>query len=256
MDHELTIGAAAEAVGVSVRTLHHWDAIGLLVPSGRTWAGYRLYDDDDIARLHRILVYRELGFPLSRIQEILEEGSPAAHLREQKALLAQRIARLQEMASAVDRMIEGETMSIENQARLFGQDWNEEYQEEAQARWGDTEAWAQSRDRFGRLTESEVTALRADAEEIEEALAHAMRDGVTPGSAEANALVERHRALISVGFDVTHARQVILAGMYVSDHRFTEHYDRREPGLAAWLNEAVRESARANGVDPENPSWD
>ena len=61
---DLTVGEAARLVGVSVRTLHHWDALGLAVPSGRTWSGYRLYSPDDVARLQQVLVYRETGMPL------------------------------------------------------------------------------------------------------------------------------------------------------------------------------------------------
>ncbi len=75
----LTVGRAAALVGVSVKTLHHWDAIGLVCPSERTWAGYRVYSGDDVARIHRVLVYRELGFPLAEIGRILDDPRFAAH---------------------------------------------------------------------------------------------------------------------------------------------------------------------------------
>jgi DNA-binding transcriptional MerR regulator len=251
----LTVGATAESVGVSVRTLHHWDAIGLLVPSGRTWSGYRLYDDGDLTRLHRILVYRELGFSLAQIEQILAQGTAVSHLREQRALLDQRISRLQEMASAVDRMIQGETMSIEKKARLFGDSWKPEYESEAQSRWGDTAEWAESQQRFSSMSEAEIARWRAEGESLEEDLAQATRDGADPASDRAVALVERHRALLSAAYEVSLARQVILADMYVTDPRFTEHYDRLEPGLAAWLREAVRANAQAHGVDLQNVSW-
>ncbi len=251
----LTVGSAARAVGVSIRTLHHWDSIGLLVPSGRSWAGYRLYCDADIARLHRILVYRELGFSLRQIEEILDRGTSLSHLREQRALLDQRISRLQEMASAVDRMIQGEEMSIEKQARLYGDEWTHEVHAEAESRWGHTAEWAESQKRFSSMSPAEIDELRSSGESIEEALAQAVRDGLDPASEEARTLVERHRALLSEGYEVTHQRHVILAGMYMADQRFTEHYDRREPGLAAWLNEAVRANAASHGVNLERVSW-
>ena len=159
---DLTVGRVAELVGVSVRTLHHWDAIGLVRPSGRSWSGYRLYDADDVARIHRVLVYRELGLALARIGEILDDPAvdPREHLLRQRDLLDERIRRLERTARAVDEMIERTTMddtrrtdtpgigiSPEEQARIFGTDWDPAYQEEAQERWGGTEAWTQSASR-------------------------------------------------------------------------------------------------------------
>src|SRR5699024_5539936 len=127
---DLTVGRVAELVGVSVRTLHHWDAIGLVRPGGRSWAGYRLYDAADVARIHRVLVYRELGLALAEIGRILDDPSvdPREHLRRQKDQLAERIRRLERTARAVDEMIERTDMAAQNstplspeeQARIFG----------------------------------------------------------------------------------------------------------------------------------------
>ena len=83
---ELTVGQVAGLVGVSVRTLHHWDEIGLVVPSARSWAGYRLYGPDDVARIHRVLVYRETGMTLAEVARVLDDpGADAeAHLVRQR----------------------------------------------------------------------------------------------------------------------------------------------------------------------------
>ncbi|MGO1228476.1 MAG: MerR family transcriptional regulator, partial [Brachybacterium sp.] len=83
---DLTVGRIADLVGVSVRTLHHWDSIGLVRPSGRSWSGYRLYDAPDLARIHRVLVYRELGLALAQIGRILDDPSvdPREHLQRQR----------------------------------------------------------------------------------------------------------------------------------------------------------------------------
>ena len=124
----LTVGAAAALVGVSVRTLHHWDRIGLARASGRTWSDYRVYDDNDIARLHRVLVYRELGFPLAEIGALLDdpEVNERAHLNRQRRLLVERISHLQEMVSAVDRLKEAidvnAPLTPEDRAEIFGTD--------------------------------------------------------------------------------------------------------------------------------------
>ena len=86
---ELTVGVVAGMVGVSIRTLHHYDQIGLVVPSGRTPAGYRVYDDTDVERLHQVLTYRELGFSLEQIATLLDDPyvDPMGHLETQRELL-------------------------------------------------------------------------------------------------------------------------------------------------------------------------
>ncbi|WP_114853779.1 MerR family transcriptional regulator [Brachybacterium sp. YJGR34] len=262
---DLTVGRVAELVGVSVRTLHHWDSIGLVRPGGRTWSGYRLYDAQDVARIHRVLVYRELGLPLAEIGRILDDPSadPREHLRRQKELLEERIRRLTRTARAVDAMIERTDMdesttglSPQEQARIFGTDWDPAYQDEARERWGGTDAWAQSATRAAGRDAGQWQELADELEEVESALAEALGRGVAPGSEEANALAERHRATIVRHYDCPPARQVVLARMYTEDPRFAAHYDRREPGLAAWLRRVIEENARAHGVDPQSASWD
>lgn len=257
----LTVGAVAALVGVSVRTLHHWDRIGLASASGRTWSGYRVYDDDDVARLHRVLIYRELGFTLAEIGGLLDDPDvdEHAHLTRQRDLLVGRISRLQEMVSAVDRLKEANAvntpLSPEDRAEIFGTDWNEEWQDEAADRWGDTPQWEQSRQRAGALSTAEWKEVKAGADALNSDLAEAARAGVDPASPEAAALAERHRASISRFYDCTHSMQVLLARMYRQDPRFSETYETLEPGLTRWLEAAVEANARANGVDPDAATW-
>lgn len=267
----LTVGRTARLVGVSVRTLHHWDAIGLVRPSDRSWSDYRLYDADDVARIHRVLVYREIGMPLSEIARVLDDPGvdPHEHLRRQRDLLEERIERLQKAARAVDRMIErtgpmndrkheerGIRLSAEEQVRIFGADWDPAWQDEAQERWGDTEAWKQSAQRTAGFTAGDWTRVAEETAQLEADLAAAMESGVEAGSPEANALAERHRASIAQHYDCTHSMHVVLGRMYTGDERFTAHYDRRSPGLAAWLRAVIEENARAHGVDPETADWE
>lgn len=268
---DLTVGRVAELVGVSVRTLHHWDAIGLVRPSGRSWSGYQLYDADDVARIHRVLVYRELGLALARIGEILDDPAvdPREHLLRQRDLLDERIRRLERTARAVDEMIERTTMddtrrtdtpgigiSPEEQARIFGTDWDPANQEEAQERWGGTEAWTQSASRTRGWSPEQWQRVKEETEELEADLAAAMAQGIVPGSEEANALAERHRRSIGSFYDCAAARQVVLARMHTEDARFAAHYDERAEGLAAWLRAVVEENARAHGVDPDTATWE
>ncbi|MFI9628918.1 MerR family transcriptional regulator [Streptomyces sp. NPDC052042] len=257
----LTVGRAAALVGVSVKTLHHWDAIGLVRPSERTWAGYRVYSGDDIARIHRVLVYRELGFPLARIGRILDDPAADArhHLRRQRAALMERISRLQTVVGAVDRMLEvsytGMRLTPEEQVEIFGDDWRPDWIGEAEERWGDSAQWAQYAERADGMTPEDWKEVAAATEALNADLAVARRGGVAPGSEKANALAERHRALMSTYFDCTHSMQACLGRMFVGEPGFAEYYDALAPGLTAWLRDVIFANARGHGVDPESATW-
>lgn len=258
----LTVGRAAALVGVSVKTLHHWHAVGLVRPSGHTPAGYRVYSADDIARVHRVLVYRELGFPLAEIARILDDPSADArdHLRRQRAQLERRAGRLQEMARAVDRMLEaldaGLRLTPEEQVEIFGADWRPERVDEARDRWGGTAQWTQYAERAARMTPGDWKDVAARTEALNADLAAACRAGTAPGSSEANALAERHRALLGTYFDCTHAMHACLGRMFADDPGFAAYFDGIEPGLTAWLRDAIFANAGARGVDPATAAWE
>ncbi len=120
------IGSVARLAGVTVRTLHHYDEIGLLAPSGRSDSGYRRYGDADLERLQQILFYRELGFGLDDIKTVMTDGGAdaSAHLARQHAMLLDRIGRLERMAAAVEKALEARTMGIslttEERFEVFG----------------------------------------------------------------------------------------------------------------------------------------
>jgi DNA-binding transcriptional MerR regulator len=251
----LTVGQVAALADVSVRTLHHYDAVGLVVPGGRSPAGYRTYSSQDVERLYSVLTYRELGFPLTEIKEILDDPAADAleHLRRQRTLLDRRIAHLTAMANAVDTVIERKTMGTNltpaEQREIWGDDWaGEKYEDEARERWGTTDAWAQSTERTAAMSADDWRAIKADTEQLEADLAAAMLRGVEPGSDEADALAERHRASIDRFYDCDHAMHVCVAGMYTADERFRAHYDGRAAGLAEWIVAVVGANARENGA--------
>ncbi|SPT54365.1 HTH-type transcriptional activator tipA [Actinomyces bovis] len=256
----LTVGQVAALVGVSVRTLHHWDEIGLVTPSERSWAGYRLYTSADVERVHQVLVYRETGMPLAQVAEVLDQPGVDAfgHLSRQRELLTERIAHLTRMLRAVDTMMEkdtmGEKLSAAQRAQIMGDQWDPAWEAEAQERWGHTEDWKVSAERLAAKTPAESKADKERVEAVERELAAAMAAGVKPGSERANALAEEHRASLS-WFDVTHAKHVLLARGYVCDPRFKQHYDAVAPGLAQWLKAVVEANAAAKGVDPETATW-
>ena len=102
-----TVGQVADLFGVTVRTLHHYDEIGLLTPSERSRAGYRLYTDADLVRLQQIVVYRRLELPLEEIASLLDGGEDAVtHLRRQREAVLTRLDELKELVGAIDRALE------------------------------------------------------------------------------------------------------------------------------------------------------
>lgn len=255
-----TVGAAARAAGVTVRTLHHWDAVGLVRPSARTAAGYRVYTPSDLARAHRVVLYRELGVPLDEIGALLDSPAGAdASLRRQRDLVRERLRRLERAADALDRLVEarerGVLLTPEEQVALFGDDWQPSWAAGARERWGDTDQWAQFAERAAERTPEEWRTVAAEAEATLDALADALGRGVRPGSAEADALAERHRASLGAYFDVTPAMHVVIGRMYAADPDFTAQHDARRPGLTAWLSAVIDAAARAHGVDPDTAAW-
>src|SRR3954447_6133674 len=150
---DYSVGEVAGYAGITVRTLHHYDGIGLLRPSGRSRAGHRRYDDADLDRLQQILFYRELGFPLDEVATLLDDpaADPSAHLRRQHELLTARITGLRAMAAAVERAMEAKKMGInltpEEKFEVFGDHDPEQYGREVEDRWGDTDAYRESQRR-------------------------------------------------------------------------------------------------------------
>lgn len=259
---ELTVGEVASLVGVSVRTLHHWDAVGLVQPQGRTSGGYRAYSARDVGRIHRVLVYRELGFALTKIAVLLDDPAvdETEQLRRQRRLLDERIVRLRQMADAVDQVLAsrttGTTLSARQQAEIFGQGWREDWAEEARERWGESDEWAQFERNAAVLSAEDRRRVQMGGDALYSEVVAARRSGVAPDSDEANALAERHREMIGQLFHCTHSMHVCLGRIYVQDARFSVSFDAREPGLSAWLSDVIDANARRHGVDPATARWE
>jgi len=246
----LTVGAVARLAGVTVRTLHHYDQIGLLRPSGRSDAGYRRYADADLERLQRILFYRELGLGLDQISEAMTDGEAeaSAHLRRQHAMLLDRIGRLERMASAVEKALEARTMGIdltpEERFEVFGDHDPHQYAAEVEERWGDTDAYRESRRRTKRYTKADWQRIRDEGQAAVEQLAAAMQAGKPAGSPEAMEGAEAHRLQIDRNFyPVSYEMHVGLAEMYLADPRFTAFYEKVAPGLAQYVHDAIKANA-------------
>ena len=245
----LTVGQVAEQFGVTVRTLHHYDHIGLLVPSERTSAGYRLYTGDDITRLQNVVVYRRLGFP-EEIALLLDEPcvDVGEHLRRQRAAVLSRLDEMRYLVTAIDRALEkemsGNKLTRQEQKELFGDNFSEDYAEEAEQRWGETEAWKQSQGRTSKYTKADWGEVKAEMDANNASFASAMADGEPATSERAMDAAEQHRLHIHNRFyDLTPEFHRNLGDIYLADPRFTKNYEDIAPGLAQYVRDAIHANA-------------
>ncbi|WP_405491558.1 MerR family transcriptional regulator [Streptomyces sp. NBC_00096] len=245
-----SVGQVAGFAGVTVRTLHHYDEIGLLSPGGRSHAGHRRYEDADLDRLQRVLFYRELGFPLDEVMVLLDdpESDPREHLRRQHALLSDRIARLQQMAAAVEHAMEAKKMGInltpEEKFEVFGDKDPEQYAEEAERRWGGTDTYAESQRRSAGHTKDDWQRMQDQAADWGARYRALMEAGESAGGERAMDLAEEHRLHICTWFyDCSYEIHTGLGEMYVADERFKGFYDSVHPGLALHLRDSIMANA-------------
>ncbi|MFJ4470201.1 MerR family transcriptional regulator [Streptomyces sp. NPDC089424] len=242
-----SVGQVAGYAGVTVRTLHHYDGIGLLAPSERSHAGHRRYSDADLDRLQQILFYRELGFPLEEVAALLDDpaADPRAHLRRRHELLTARIEKLQKMAAAVEHAMEARAMGIdltpEEKFEVFGDHDPDQYEDEVRERWGGTDAYRQSRERTSSYTKEDWKRATEEFDAIHRRMADLMAAGTPADSEAATDTAEEHRLFITRSYyDCSHEMHSCLGEMYVSDPRFTATYEKIRPGLAVYLRDAIK----------------
>lgn len=242
----LTVKAVADLAGISIRALHHYDEIGLLKPAGQSASGYRLYSQQDLERLQQILFFRELGFGLKEIREIID--SPGFDRRQalltHRAALQQRRERIDRLINTVDRTLasiekEDAPMTKDEMKDLFDGFDPSEHEDEARQRWGGSREFEESRERTRKYTRADWENIKAEAGEIYQNLANLMdRD---PGDAAVQEWIGRWHQHINRWY-YTCSLEVFrgLGEMYVQDERFTKNIDKTRPGLARFLRDGMR----------------
>ena len=212
-----TVMEVSRLTGVSVRALHHYDAIGLLKPSKVTEAGYRLYDNNALRRLQAILLFRELQFPLKEIKNILDSPvfDPDEALRQQIHLLELQKQRLEDLIHlAHDIQTKGfDTMDF----HAFDKTKQEQYAEEVRTRWGQTEAYQEYKQRGSAGNGDALMALFADLGKLRQ---------LPPESPEVQAGVRAIQDHITANY-YTCTKEIFagLGQMYVQDERFRKNID-------------------------------
>ncbi|MFE7312980.1 MerR family transcriptional regulator [Streptomyces sp. NPDC057555] len=241
-----SVGQVAEFAGVTVRTLHHYDEIGLLVPGERSQAGHRRYGDADLDRLQQILFYRELGFPLDEVAALLDDphADPQEHLRRQHELLSARIEKLREMAVAVEHAMEARRMNVrltpEEKFEVFGDFDPDQYAAEAEQRWGGTDPYKESQRRTAAYTKDDWKRLKEEFDALHQKMADLLAQGVPADSEAAMDVAEEHRRFIGRGYyECSYEIHTGLGEMYVADERFTATYEAIRPGLAVYMRDAM-----------------
>ena len=235
----LTVKETAELMGISVRTLHYYDEIGLLVPEKEAENGYRYYDSEDLMELQQILFFKQLDFSLKEIREMMSSSAYDHRfaLERQRALLSSKRARLDRVITMIDQMLGGIPMMKENE-NLSEKELTARYAEEVKARWGNTPAYAEYAEKEKDHDDAERSRIREEADEIFAAFAAKM--DTDPASEEVRQLVEKWQNHISAHY--YHCTVEILAclgQMYTADERFRAALDRFGDGNADFMAEAI-----------------
>lgn len=236
----MKIGEVARIARVTPRTLRHYDAIGLLSPSGRSNGDYRLYSPTDLARLHQIRLYGALGMPLDAIKSILdrEDFDARAALREHRERLALQIEHTTTQIATLDRLLAGDADLPPEE--LFAGFEAEAWMREAEHRWGDTPAWETAQRRTSEYGDREFRAIRQEHDALLEDYRRALNDGTDPASPTATALAERYRIHIDRWYyPLSKAAHAALSELYTADERFKATYERIAPGLARFVARSI-----------------
>ena len=229
--------------GVSVRTLHHYDQIGLLKPSFRSEKGYRFYERKELLRLQQILFYRKLGFPLKEIHSIINEPSfdLLEALKTHKKQLKKQMEDLKLLLKTVDKTIielksTTKMMTDKEMYEGFTSEQVIAIKKEVKARWGEDQL-REVEERIQKMGKEGWQDNKKKGEEINQLLADLMDLGVDHVKVQkAIALHFRH---MNGFYEVSKERYLGLGGMYIADQRFTDYYDKYKPGLAVFINSAI-----------------
>lgn len=245
-----TVGEVARTAGVSVRTLHHYDELGLVTPSARSESGYRLYSDADLARLQQVLLYRELDFTLDDIARAVNDPGfdRLEALTNQRQLIAEKVDRTRALLALIDKTIQategGIQMTKEEMFEVFGDFNPADYEDEVKERWGDTDAYAESARRTKRYTKVDWQRYKDESEANGARLIELFDAEVDPTSPEAMDAADEARLLIDKWFyPLTREAHTHLGAMYLADPRFKANYEKVRAGLTEWFVSAINANA-------------
>lgn len=244
-DNQLyTVKSLAKLAGVSVRTLHHYDEIGLLSPAERSEKGYRYYQKVELFRLQQIMFYKTLGYELAEVKQILDKESfdLIASLRFQKEGLKQQSANLNQLITTIDKTInelknkEG-MITDKEMYEGFSDEDAQSMQQEASERWGNEVDTVH--ENIKQMSKQGWGETKQDAEEINLWLANLTHKPVA--DIEVQKVIKLHFQHMNKFYEVSEARYRGLADMYLQDERFKAYYEKTKTGLASFLSQGIHQ---------------
>lgn len=238
----------SKLAGVSIRTLHHYDEIGLLSPEKTSTSGYRIYSETDLERLQQILFFKELGFTLKKIKEIMNSSSYKQEeaLEIQRGMLLDKKKRIEKMIQTIDKTIQNKKGEIQmtDKEKFEGFDFSyNPYEKEARERWGDDVVDA-SNAKIKKLSKYEKESLEKEFNDIYRRLAEVRHE--SPNSDIAQERIGLwYDYLNKIG---NYSLQAFkgLGQMYIDDERFTQNIDKFGEGLAKFMRDAMAVYAERN----------
>ena len=234
----LTVHEVSEMTGVSVRTLHHYDAIGLLKPAEVTQAGYRLYDDGSLKRLHSILFFRELQFTLKEIKDILDDPGydPQKALDQQIRLLELQRERIDRIIKRAKNMKKGDTVMGFD---IFDHKEIEQYKQEAKEKWGGTEAYKESEQKTAGRTAEQESGIAEGLMDAFRVLGE-LRELPPEDPAVQDKVAQLQQYITDHYYTCTKEILKGLGQMYACDERFRENIDQAAgEGTAEFASRAI-----------------
>lgn len=238
-----TVKQLSKLAGITPRTLHHYDEIGLLKPSRVGDNGYRYYGEDAVLRLQQILFYRELDIPLDDIKKIMgrRDYDVMGALQSHKDALSKQAARINRLIQTVDNTINhlkgNQTMSDEKLFEGFSEEQQEKYAQEAEKMY-DPETVRESNRKWKAYSAAKKEAILAESSAIYKDMISVMSKGAS--SAEAQAIVERWRKHMDYFWTPNLEQLLGIANGYTDDPRFKANFDKMDPRLAEFMRDAVK----------------
>lgn len=248
---EYSISQVSRLAGVTQRTLRYYDKMGLLTPSAKTAAGYRIYTEVDLEKLQQILFFRELNFSLTKIKEMISNPNynrkdalqMQAELLEKKA---QRYLKLVQLAkNTLSNIKGGQEMNKEDLFNGFNYEKmiaeQKQYEAEVKERWGNSNAYKISQERTAKLTKKDWEHLNARQMQNLKELCDLYHTDVPPEDPKAQAVVQKqHEFIHNTFYPCSLEMFSCLGNMYIADARFTAYYEKFAPGLAVYYNKAIQ----------------
>ncbi len=242
---EMSVKELANLVGISVRTLHHYDEINLLNPSKISEAGYRLYSEDNLDRLQQILFFKELDFPLKKIKQILDDPSfnKQEALQLHKKMLMDKRNHIDQMIQTINQTtkhFKGE-INMTNEEKFIGFDFNKnEYEQEAREKWGGKTV-DKANEKLSNMPKQERFEKETEMNNIFRSLASVNNEEKSPASEEAQQLIQNWYDFLNDNINYEYSLEVFkgLGELYIADERFTKNINQFGDGLAQYMHEAI-----------------